>query len=80
MSKITFKCKGKLADGSPCDKHVSAKMHKGLLDGVRGIKGPETDTKEKNREGFPDIPSDWEFTLTCSRGHEEDYGYGDREK
>lgn len=79
MSKITFNCKGKLSDGSPCDKKVSTKMHTGVSEISKGIKEVVADNAgiiiKTDSKSVPDLPSDWEFTLICSRGHEEDYSY-----
>jgi len=94
MTKFKFKCKGVLDNGGSCDKYVYTKMHKGLSsiveiqrlsDKINQLKVNNIDTtseQEKLTElmSIPEVPTDWGFTLICSRGHEEDYTYGEREK
>lgn len=83
MGKITFKCKGMLSDDKPCDKRVSTKMHTGVAEIFEGIQdlvsNVDGNTLKRDSKGVAKIPADWEFTLICSRGHEDDYSYEDRE-
>lgn len=85
MSKIKFKCKGFLKDGSPCDKLVTARMHSGISR-ISGnniqvvVEVTKLKIEELKEGGVPNLPSDWEFTLICSREHEDDYSYNEREQ
>ncbi|WP_425236068.1 hypothetical protein [Ulvibacterium sp.] len=94
MSRIKFKCKGNIEPDVPCDKYVSTKRHKGLSIAieiqelqrkVKTLEGRSSEAEELRNQievldSVPDVPTDWEFTLTCSRGHEEDYTYDEREQ
>ena len=94
MAKFKFKCKGKLENGDPCDKYVSTKMHKGISTAVEiqrlnkkihNLELNNIDVTEEQKKltllkSVPEVPTHWEFTLTCSREHEEDYNYDEREK
>ncbi len=94
MSKIRFKCKGKLLNGDPCDMYVSTKMHKGISTFIRiqeltkEIKSFELKSIDFGQQKseltqlkeIPHIPKDWEFTLRCSNNHEYDYSYDECEK
>lgn len=95
MPKFKFKCKGELENGKPCDKYVSTKMHKGISKfaeireatiKVKELESQDSDSVQTAKEalkvlkGIPEVPVDWEFTLKCLHGHENDYTYGEREK
>ena len=94
MAKLRFDCKGKLENGDPCDKDVSTKMHKGistaieiqrLIKKIHSLELEQKDVTEVQKKltvlnSVPEVPKDWQFTLTCSRGHEEDYTYDDKKE